>query len=126
MFKVTKYPHGTFSWVELVSKDAEASKEFLIELFGWTTVDTNLGEGMIYTQYQLEGELTAASLQMRPEMIEMGMPSGWYHYITVEDVDALVDRVKELGGQVMAGPFEAFGYGRLIMIADPLGASVNL
>ena len=35
-FRVTRYPHGTFSWVDMSSTDSAASKAFLSELMGWS------------------------------------------------------------------------------------------
>ena len=61
MYKVTKYPHGTFSWAELASNDSEASRRFLTALFGWSHVDIPMGESMVYTMYSIDGENVAAS-----------------------------------------------------------------
>ena len=126
MFKVTKYPHGTFSWADLGSKDAQVSKEFLTGLFGWSHVDIPIGEGQVYTMYSQDGEHVAASSQLSAEMIDQGIPSAWSNYITVENVDAMVDRVKELGGQIAMGPFDVFDSGRMVVVIDPLGAGFCL
>ena len=58
-------------------------------------------------------------------MQEQGIPSHWQNYITVDDVDALVDKVKALGGTVLAEPFDVFDSGRMMAIQDPTGAMVN-
>ena len=126
MYKVTKYPHGTFSWTDLTSTDAEASKNFLTSLFGWSHVDIPVGEGMVYTMYSLDGETVAASNQMGEGMYPPGTPSHWNNYISVDDVDALVPRIEELGGKVMAGPFDIFDSGRMVALIDPVGAPVSL
>ena len=99
MYKVTKYPHGTFSWAELASKDSEASKKFLTALFGWSHVDIPMSESMTYTMYSLAGETVAASHLMGEGMFPPGTPSHWNNYITVDDVDALAPRIEELGRQ---------------------------
>lgn len=126
MFKVTRYPQGTFSWAELVSREGEKSKQFLTGLFGWSYVDFPVGESMSYTMYALDGENVAASFQMNAERFPPEAPSHWNNYITVDDVDALAPRVAELGGQVMSGPFDVADSGRMLVMADPGGASVCL
>ncbi|MCY3835846.1 MAG: VOC family protein [Anaerolineaceae bacterium] len=126
MYKVTKYPHGTFSWAELQSTDTEASKRFLTALFGWSHVDIPISESMVYTMYSLDGENVAASNRMDDEMQKMGIPAYWNQYITVDDVDAIAPRIAELGGKVMAGPFDVFDSGRMLILSDPLGAAVSL
>ncbi len=39
MQEITKYPHATFSWIDLGTTDAKAAKAFYTTLFGWTTHD---------------------------------------------------------------------------------------
>ncbi len=126
MFKVTKYPHGTFSWAELVSREGENSKQFLTGLFGWSFVDVPMGESMVYTMYAQDGANVAASFQMDEERFPPQVPSHWNNYITVDDVDALAPRVTELGGQVLSGPFDVFESGRMLVLTDPTGANVSL
>lgn len=127
-FRVTRYPHGTFSWADLSSTDAAASKAFLTELMGWSFVDIPLGEAAheFYTMFSLDGENVAALSQHSPEMMGQGIPSYWNNYITVEDVDALVPRIEELGGQILVGPFDVFDSGRMLVLTDPVGANVSL
>lgn len=126
MYKVTKYPHGTFSWAELQSTDTEASKRFLTALFGWSHADIPISESMVYTMYSLDGENVAASNRMDENMQNMGIPPYWNQYITVDDVDAIAPRVTELGGKVVAGPFDVFDSGRMLILSDAVGAAVSL
>jgi uncharacterized protein len=44
----------------------------------------------------------------------------------VEDVDAIAPRVLELGGEVLAHPFDVMQAGRMTELRDPTGASLNL
>lgn len=124
MYKVTKYPHGTFSWADCNSTDVEKSKAFYTELMGWETESFPMGDGLFYTMLKVDGE-NATALSPMPQGME-GMPSHWSNYITVDDVDSLLDKVKELGGTVLAGPFDVFDNGRMISIQDPTGAFVSL
>ncbi len=122
MFKVTKYPHGTFSWAENVSTDPESAKAFYLDLFGWGKYEFPIDENNTYTMFQHQGENAAALSGMIPE----GVPSFWFNYVTVEDVDSLADVVMANGGTVVQGPWDVFDNGRMLLIQDPEGAHLGL
>jgi len=126
MFKVEKYPHGTFSWVDCASTDTSKNKQFYADLMGWKIEDIPMSETEFYTMYKLDGENAAALSPMHDDMKNSGIPSHWNSYITVDDVDALEDKITELGGKVVMGPFDVFDNGRMIILQDPTGAMVNL
>jgi uncharacterized protein len=50
----------------------------------------------------------------------------WSSYVSVEDVDALTPRVRELGGEVLAEPFDVVQAGRTAALRDPTGATLHL
>ena len=81
---------------------------------------------MNYTMFQLEGENAAALSGMMPEMQEMGMPSHWTNYVSVDDVDSLADVVTDNGGTILFGPMDIFDSGRMLQIQDPTGAQLGL
>lgn len=124
MFKVTKYPHGTLSWADCSSTDVAKAKPFYAGLMGWQMEDMPMGEGLFYTMYKQDGARVAAISPLPPDM--QGMPSMWNSYITVDDVDSLASKVSDLGGKVLAGPFDVFDAGRMATIQDPTGAAVSL
>jgi hypothetical protein len=125
MFKVTKYPHGTFSWADCASTDSATGKKFYAELMGWQIEDMPMGDDLFYTMYKQDGEYTAALSPMQAGMQEQHVPSHWNSYITVDNVDALAGKVKELGGTIIAEPFDVFDSGRMMVIQDPTGAMVS-
>jgi predicted enzyme related to lactoylglutathione lyase len=104
------YAPGTFCWAELGTTDVEAATAFYTDIFGWE-VPERVG-------FRLDGD-DVAGLQAADE-------AGWRSRLSVEDVDALVERVRELGGEVLAGPFDAEQAGRVAAVADPTGAAVDL
>ena len=126
MYKVTKYPHGTFSWTDNTSTNAEAAKAFYMDLFGWGKVDEPLGGGMFYTMFQHEGEHAAGFAAMMPDMQEQGIPSHWTNYVSVDDVDAMVEPVKANGGTILFEPMDIFDSGRMLQFMDPTGAKLGL
>lgn len=52
-----------------------------------------------------------------------GQPPVWTTYVTVEDADATVERVKEAGGAVLMEPMDVMTAGRMAVLADPGGAA---
>jgi len=126
MYKVTKYPHGTFSWAECSTTDQASGKKFYTEVFGWGTEDLPMGEGQFYTMFKQDGENVGAISPMQAEMQEQGIPPMWNNYITVDDVDSLVEKVKKHGGTVISEPFDVFEDGRMMVLQDPTGGTISL
>ena len=85
-----------------------------------------MGEDMTYTMFQLQGEHAAALSRMMPSMQEMGIPSHWTNYVSVDDVDALTDVVTANGGTILYGPMDIFDSGRMLHIQDPTGGAAWL
>ena len=126
MYKVTKYPHGTFSWAENISTDRSGGEAFYMELLGWGKNEVPMGPAATYTMFTLEGGHVAAMASMASEMQKQGIPSHWNSYVAVDDVDALVDAVTEGGGSVVYGPLDVFDSGRMLFIQDPTGGRMGL
>ncbi|GAB2478006.1 hypothetical protein GCM10027030_10340 [Luteococcus sediminum] len=53
------------------------------------------------------------------------MPSYWRMYLCVEDADATIEKVKELGGSLLDGPMDSL-FGRVATVADPQGAQFQI
>ncbi len=126
MYKVTKYPQGTFSWADNSSNDPETAKAFYVGLFGWGKDEMPIGEGMTYTMFTREGQYAAALSGMMPDLQEQGIPSHWSNYVAVDNVDALVDVVTANGGIILVEPMDVFESGRMMFIQDPTGAQLGL
>jgi predicted enzyme related to lactoylglutathione lyase len=135
MTTFTEHKHGTFSWIELATKDAEAAKRFYGGLFGWTFEDMPAGPGMIYSMAKLDGKVLGALYQMntKPEgqMATSGpaqgaMPSHWASYVTVDDVDARTKKVAAAGGKVMKDAFDVMDVGRMSVVQDAGGGTLCL
>lgn len=126
LHEVTKYPPGTFSWVDLTTTDQTASKAFYTQLFGWTCNDMPLGNGQHYTMFQLQGKNVAGCGPMQPAQQEQGMPAYWGTYISVDDADATAEKASAAGGVIMVPPFDIFDSGRMGIIQDPTGGVFGL
>lgn len=109
---------NTVCWSELATRDINKARQFYVGLFGWETKTSNAASTE-YTEFIAGGMPRGGLLQMN-EMWQ-GIPSHWGIYFRVDDTDATVARVKELGGSVKHGPFDAPGVGRIAVVADPQG-----
>lgn len=111
---------GIFSWVELVTQDVEGSKKFYTELLGWETKSTEMPGGMVYETY-MNGNKPVAGMIKAPEA---NMPTAWMNYITVEDLDATIEKAQALGAHLCVPAMDIPDMGRFAGIADPQGGFV--
>jgi predicted enzyme related to lactoylglutathione lyase len=124
MSERTSYDPGTPSWVELAgTPDIEASERFYRELFGWEMPEQpNSAELGGYRRATLNGKDVAG---VSPKMQE-GQPCEWSTYISVEDADAAVAKIREAGGTVIVEPLDVMGMGKMAIFADPTGAACGV
>lgn len=124
MTEVTRHEPGSFSWAELATSDPRAAKSFYTALFGWTAVDSPMGPDPeeVYTRLQLGGKDVAALYRMMQDQAVQGVPPNWLGYVTVASADEAAQKARELGGNVLAEPFDVMDYGRMAMLQDPEGA----
>lgn len=112
---------GIVSWNELITKQTDKAKEFYTNMFGWTCQEMNFGE-LSYTVF-MNGEDQAGGM-MAPQ--EGEGPSHWLVHFSVEDCDATVAQVKELGGSVVMEPIDFEGVGRGAVVASPNGGKFGV
>ena len=124
MARFEHYDQGTPSWVELVTPDQGAARDFYSGLFGWSFDDYDMGEAGHYLIGTIEGDDIAGVSGQMPGM--EGHPAFWGVYLAVDDVDAATAKVEAAGGKVEAGPFDVNDNGRMSALQDPTGARVNL
>jgi predicted enzyme related to lactoylglutathione lyase len=118
--QVTEHQPGRFSWLELVTSDAEAAKTFYTSLFGWTTRDVPMGGDDVYVMLEKEGDVVGALYETKKQ------PPAWNSYITVRSVDESAETAKRLGGTIVGGPRDVMDAGRMAYVADPQGATFSL
>jgi uncharacterized protein len=126
MFKVSKYPQGTFSWADCASTNAIEAKQFYADLMGWTINEVPIGEGQFYYMFEKNGTTVAALSQIQSELEARGVPSHWNNYVTVDDVDAMTAKAKELGAMILQEPFDIFDSGRMSFFQAPTGGRLAL
>jgi predicted enzyme related to lactoylglutathione lyase len=113
---------GSFCWAELGVPDAAGAQQFYTSLFGWRALEIPMDQGAPYTIFQVDNKDVAAMYQLDSKMQESGVPPHWAVYIAVADADDVAKRAVEMGGKVVAGPFDVFDLGRMAVIEDPIGA----
>src|SRR4051812_36991845 len=114
---------GTFCWNELLTRDIEKPKEFYKAVVGWDAVTSEMGQ-MTYTEFKLDGRSIAGMMEMG-DRFPSEVPPHWNIYFGTDDVDASVDKAKELGGEAMFEPMDSPA-GRLGGVVDPQGGRFSL
>jgi hypothetical protein len=133
--------HGSLNFNNLGTRDLEAAKAFYGAVFGWETLSLDGG----FQAWTLPGYgeyLERDNPGLRKGMEEMGVttafadvvaainpitaeqgdvPAHWSVTFAVDDADASAATAGELGGTVIAGPFDA-PWVRMAVITDPQGA----
>jgi predicted enzyme related to lactoylglutathione lyase len=114
---------GSLCWNELATRDIDAAKAFYAAAFGWEGETSAYGETS-YTEWKLGGRTIGGMIAMNAEW-PPDVPSHWMVYFAVEDVDAAVSRVRELGGKVAMAPSDTPA-GRFAVVNDPQGAVFSI
>jgi predicted enzyme related to lactoylglutathione lyase len=117
---------GDFVWYELMTTDPKAAIAFYSEVIGWKTEVFGDGSGMDYKMWVASQGPLGGVMKLPEEAAQMGAPPHWMSNVTVDDVDATVKRVKELGGKVYREPADMPTVGRFAVIADPQGAAIAI
>jgi predicted enzyme related to lactoylglutathione lyase len=118
---------GSFCWTEFACADLSRCKPFYENVFGWKFKESeNTGNEMQYLEFSSSDEVypDGALYEMKPEMFGGQVPPAHIElYITVDDVDAAVEKARGLGATVCFGPYDIPNVGRFAVITDPTGAN---
>jgi uncharacterized protein len=122
-FEVTGEP-GTPGWFELHTRDYDKSVSFYRDVFQWDAHTVSDTDEFRYTTLG-EGESQLAGIMDDTVLSGDDDPAHWAIYFKVDDADAALEKVAELGGTVIR-PAEDTPYGRLARAADPTGAQFRI
>ena len=115
-----------FPWHELYVPDDAAGMEFYTKALGMGTNTMDMGE-FKYTMLTHNGNNVCGIMSTSsPQMKDMNIPPHWAVYMSVDDVDARVAKVEELGGKVVVPAMDIPTVGRMALISDPQGAHIWL
>ena len=109
--------HGALDWNELITPDVDSAAKFYEALFGWKAQTDDMGGGMTYTAFLLDGRAIGGA--MKPPMD--GIPPNWGVYFAVDDADAAVATARQGGAGVIVEPND-IPPGRMAVLTDPQGA----
>jgi predicted enzyme related to lactoylglutathione lyase len=108
-----------------MTTDIESAKAFYANVLGWASRDAPAA-GFAYDLFTI-GDTPFAGLLSLPEHARrMGVTPHWIGYVGVDDVDAAVNRIKQLGGAVRVLPTDVPNISRFAVIADPQMATLAL
>jgi len=132
--------HGALNFNGLATRDPQAAKAFYRTVFGWRTLA--LPHGEMWTLPGYGDHLEERTPGLRQQVAQMGGPEGfidvvaalnpiaaddsatpahWSVTFAVDDAESTAAKSRELGGQVVSGPFDA-PWTRMAVIKDPQGA----
>jgi len=118
------YINGVPCWVDTSQPDPDAAVEFYGRLLGWEMqnvlpVDS---PGSYFIARVRGGDVAAIA-----PTAEGAPPNAeWNSYVWVDDADETTAKVRGAGGQVLVGPFDVSGAGRMAVFSDPQGATFRV
>ena len=113
-------PAGTPTWVDLVTPDADAAREFYHSVFGWE-YDVSGPEFGGYATARLGQRMTAGIAGAQPGA--PAMPAAWGLYFATAAIEADAARAQELGARVLFPPMVIGEFGGMATCEDPTGAA---
>ena len=117
--------HGRFVWYELMTTDIEIAKAFYASVVGWGARDASM-PGSAYSLFTIGDSPVAGLVNVPEDARRTGVTPHWIGYVGVDDVDAAVDRIKQLGGAVYVPPTDVPNISRFSVVADPQMATLAL
>ena len=104
---------GDLAYFMLTVNDAERAERFFGDLFGWEFAPGNVPEGRQIANSTPPGGLFATGTPAKAEV--------WFE---VHDIEAALDRIRELGGE--AGQAEEIASGHMASCKDDQGTPFNV
>lgn len=114
------WPDGTPNWVDLMTSDAAAAREFYGALFGWD-IEVGGEETGFYGMCRVGGRAVAGIGQM-----EMEHPPVWTTYLATTDADGTCKAILDAGGTVVVEGMDVFDFGRMAVAQDSTGGTFGL
>ena len=117
---------NTYDWIEIRTSNIETTADFYESLFGWKITEKETADGFDVWIFDTGSEprvqnLRRGGIWLRPK----GEPLGVVVYIVVDDIEATLRRVMELGGKTVS-PKAPLGSGYGAYLTDPSGNLLGL
>lgn len=121
---------GELQWHELYTSDVEAAFAFYQQVAGWERMgEVDMGPMGSYLLWGRDGRQLGGMMKLPPGMKTPDgreVPPSWMYYVTVDDLDAALERARGKGATVLNGPMEVPGGQRIVQLLDPQGAAISL
>ncbi|MCB1508051.1 MAG: VOC family protein [Hyphomicrobiaceae bacterium] len=114
--------HGHIHWIEIDSRDPAAAKAFYGAALGWTFTDMVQPDGSVYSLCMQDGEPVAGLFDLNTMSLFDGIPSHWFTFIAVDDVDVRVEKAVAAGAKIRREPWDIPGFGRCAVLCPPDGS----
>lgn len=114
-----------FVWYELMTTDMGAAKAFYTNVVGWGAQNADMPE-LKYTLFMTGETHVGGLMDLTEDARKRGVPPMWLGYVAVEDVDAVTEKAKSLGGHVHVEPRDIPEVGRFSVVTDPQRAPFAL
>ncbi|MEM7270226.1 MAG: VOC family protein [Pseudomonadota bacterium] len=114
--------HGKVWWSELMTDDPESAAKWWADVAGWSYDEMEMEGGPGPYRVAKHNDQPIAGIMGRPDGVPAEVPANWTTYIAVDDVDAEAKKA----AQILNGPFDIPGVGRIAMVIDGGGAAVGL
>ncbi len=105
-------------WFEILGKDAAKAQKFYRDLFGWP-VDANnpMNYGMVQGDDHPVGGGIGGSMDGKSQVTV---------YVSVDDLQATLDKAKSMGGEIVMPPNDVPGGPSIAQFKDPDGNVIGL
>ncbi|MGB3674790.1 MAG: VOC family protein [Candidatus Nanopelagicales bacterium] len=115
----------SFAWNELLSRNPQASRDFLAQVFGyeWAAMP-GTPDGMEYFTAKVDGKDVFGAMDV-PAALPAEVPTHWQTYFAVADTDDTLARAVASGGTALGPAFDS-PFGRMAVIEDPQGARFSI
>ena len=115
--------YGTIGWIDQVSNNTPAVKDFYEKVTNWKPEPVSMGD---YDDYNMTVDGVPKAGVCHKTGTNADIPTGWMIYINVADLDASRKACEANGGKLITEVKSAGSMGRYCFIEDPGGAVCGL
>jgi len=118
---------GKILWSDLTVSNAEEIKNFYKEVVGWEEKPIEMKDGDVsYFDYGMGNNREGVAGICTKRGKHQHLPAQWIMYIHVENVEAALHKVLQLGGQLVHEQRKTDGSYYYVIVQDPAGACFGL
>ena len=118
--------HGSFYWYDIISKNRDASRDFLTRLFGWVASDAAMPDGTPYTSFSSGGALICGLMSLTEVNDYDEGRAHWMTYVQVDRLFSTTTRAERQGAEILSEVQPIPDLGSYQLLRDPGGALLSL